>query len=81
MPYIRVRVQTGRRKESVTHEHDLWRIAVREKAERGAANVRVRELLAHALQVPPKALRLVAGATSPAKTYLLTNKQKHEDKL
>lgn len=75
MPYIRVRVQTGCRKESITHEHDLWKVAIREKAERGSANKRVREVLAHALTVPPNALRLVKGATSPAKTFLLSNKK------
>ena len=56
-------------------------VEVREKAQNGEANRRVRELLAHTLNVPIQTLRLVKGTTSPSKTYLLTNHTDHANKL
>jgi uncharacterized protein len=72
--YIQVRAEPGSRKESVAQMSTTkWKVSVREHAEQGAANVRIRTVLAGALGVDPKALRLVKGATSPSKLYLLTN--------
>lgn len=81
MAYVKVRVRTGCRREQVEHMKDLWKIEVRERAERGEANRRVKELLALHLRVPDRALRLIKGATSPSKLYLLTNTHDHAHKL
>jgi len=71
---IRVQVKAGSRKERMMQvEEHSYNIEVREKAERGAANKRVRQLLAEALGCSPKELRMVKGATSPRKHYLLGN--------
>lgn len=58
----------------------MYTVEVREKAERGEANDRVRTLLAETLCVRTTDLRLTKGATSPSKLYLLTNHHHHEDK-
>ena len=72
--YVRARIITEAREESaVEHSPGLWHIRIREKPERGSANARVRSLLARILNVPEGSLRLIKGATSPSKTYLLTN--------
>ncbi|MBP9760257.1 MAG: DUF167 domain-containing protein [Candidatus Pacebacteria bacterium] len=70
--YVRVRVKAGTRKERILQVAErVYTIEVREKAERGEANARVRALLADILGVRPEELRLVKGATSPSKVYLL----------
>ena len=72
--YVRVRVRTDARKEQVENvQKDLWKIDVREKAERGVANARVRELLAKEIGCRKEKLHLIKGATRQSKTYLLTN--------
>jgi uncharacterized protein YggU (UPF0235/DUF167 family) len=69
---LRVRATPGARKESVTLIRDgVYEIAVREKAERGDANSRIRALLAKELGVTAKKLRLISGQTSRSKTYEL----------
>jgi uncharacterized protein YggU (UPF0235/DUF167 family) len=70
--YIRVRAKTKARAETILEERDTFYIAVKEKAERGEANARIRQVLAERLHCNPKQLRLVKGGTSPSKTYLLT---------
>jgi uncharacterized protein YggU (UPF0235/DUF167 family) len=72
--HLRVTVKAGTRKERITQVGEwVYTIEVREKAERGQANARVRALLAEVLRVELKQLRLVRGATSPKKVFLLTN--------
>lgn len=73
--YIHVRVTTKSRKESITpsDKKDTYLISVKEKAELGLANARVKELLVQALHCNPSHLRLVKGGTSPSKTFLLNN--------
>lgn len=74
---MRVRVKAGARKERMEEvEEGVYVIQVREKAERGLANERVRTLLAQALRVRPEDLRLVKGATSGMKLFLLGNREK-----
>ena len=46
-------------------------IEVKEKAQRNEANARVKQLLANELGCSSKALRLIKGATTASKTYLL----------
>jgi len=77
--YIHVRVTTRGRTECIEKKNNTYYIIVKEKAERGAANKRVRELLAQTLHRTPKELRLVKGGTSPSKTYLFTNHTHHEN--
>lgn len=70
--YLRVRVRTSMKRETIAlGKQDLWHIDVRGKAERGLANERVRALLANELQVDSRKLKLVKGATSTSKTFLL----------
>jgi uncharacterized protein YggU (UPF0235/DUF167 family) len=71
--YIHVRVTTGSKKESVEKSKNKYFISVKEKAKRGEANKKVKELLAKQLNCTPKQLRLIKGATTPSKTYLSVN--------
>ena len=77
--YIRVKVKPNARKERILQVGDVYEISVREKAAQGAANKRVRELLAQTCNIPPKALRLVKGATSPGKLFLVVNHDEDEN--
>ncbi len=72
--YLQVRAKTESRKESAIETSiNRWSVSVREKAAHGAANARIRIVLAHALGVHPQTLRLIKGASSPSKLYLLNN--------
>lgn len=71
--YIQVRVTTKARAESIEYKNKKYFVTVKEKAERGLANARVKQLLAQELQCNPQSLRLVKGGTTPSKTYLLSN--------
>lgn len=73
--YIHVRVTTNAKKESIQGNKNMYRIVVKEKAQQGHANTRVKELLSETLGCSAKQLRLIKGATTPSKTYLLINKQ------
>lgn len=81
MAYVKVRVHAGCRRESAERVKDYWVVSVREHAERGEANRRVKEILAQKLTVPERSLRLVKGATSPSKLYLLIHHTNHANKL
>lgn len=70
--HVRVRVMAGAKRESVSRKDEtLWHICVREKAEQNMANARVKVLLATALGVSEKNVRLVKGAQTPSKVYLV----------
>ncbi len=72
--YLHVRVVTNAKRETVTIRNETFYITVKEKAERGLANRRVRELVAQELKCMPNMLRLIKGAQTPSKTYqLLSN--------
>ncbi len=71
--YIRVRVTTNAKKETLHKNRDMFFITVKEKAKEGKANKRVRELLSQTLGCRPQQLRMVKGATTPSKTYLFIN--------
>ena len=65
---IRVRVRAGARVESVERvADDQFRIAVKERAEQGRANERVRVLLAVYCKVPIQTVRIVRGHRTPNK--------------
>lgn len=68
--YIRVQVSPGAKRESVIRTDDkTLSIAVKEPAERGLANARVRMLVAEELGVPPAKIRLISGHRSPRKIF------------
>ena len=70
--FIRVRATAGARREMVVCEgDDVFEIAVKEKAEQGRANARIRELLAGHLGIAVSDLRLVSGAHRPVKRFLV----------
>lgn len=70
--FVKVRVHPGSKRESILrHANDRFEVWVREKPERGKANVRVRELLAVALGEPSGTLRLVKGGSRPNKLFAL----------
>ena len=59
---ITVRVTPDSRRERVEKVSDReWRIAVREDAEGGRANARVRELVAREYAVEPSAVKILTG--------------------
>ena len=72
MRSITVRVQAlpdaSREKVEELGEH-RYKISVREPAQGGAANARIRALLALRYQVPATQVQMRTGARSPGKTY------------
>lgn len=62
---VRLRVAPGARRSEIVGRHgDGWRVRVTAAPERGRANDEVLELLAAALGLRPRQMRVVAGATS-----------------
>jgi uncharacterized protein YggU (UPF0235/DUF167 family) len=65
---LSVRVVAGAKKEKVEALSDTrLKIAVKQKAEAGAANARVVELVAKHCNVPAKTVRIIKGHKSPSK--------------
>lgn len=68
--YIKVKVQTGARREEVIKiKENEYRISVKEPAKHNMANMRVQELLAKELGVNIKSVRLINGHHSPSKIF------------
>ena len=68
--YIKVRATPKAKKETREKKAaDHFLIAVKEPAERGGANARVREILAEEFQIPIARVRLISGHTSPSKIF------------
>ncbi len=68
--FIHARVSAGARREAFQEmKNGTLRIAVKEKAERNAANARVRTLIALHLGVAEKSLRLIKGRHLASKTF------------
>jgi len=68
--FIKVRVKASARRESIEKlSENLYEIQVKEKPERGEANLRVKEILARELHVPQKRIRFVSGQKSPSKLF------------
>lgn len=66
--YIKVRVKTGQKKESVVETTKTsFSISVKEKPERNSANARIIKIIAGKLGVPPKKVRIVSGHHAPSK--------------
>lgn len=66
---IRVVVVAGARKERVEERDGRLAISVKEPAEGGRANARVRELVARHCAAPLSRVSLVKGHKSPRKTF------------
>lgn len=68
--YVKVRAIAGAKKENLQEESSThFSISVREKAERNAANLRIRELLAMHFGVLLRRVRIVNGHQSPSKLF------------
>ncbi len=68
---IRLKVHPGERRDRIERRAEgVYEIWVRAPAERGLANSAALGLLAHELGCPPKSLRLIKGARSPAKIVM-----------
>ena len=66
--YIKVRVIAGAKKEEVILEKpNYFKIFVREKAERNAANKRIMEIVARQYKIKPAQVRIISGHHSPSK--------------
>lgn len=71
--YIKVRVKTGQKKETVAEgAKGVLAVSVKEKAERNSANVRIIEIIAERLGVPVKKVRIISGHHSPSKLLFVT---------
>jgi len=69
---LRLRVAPGARRSEIVGRHgDAWRVRVTAPPDRGRANEEVLEVLAAALDVRPRQLRLVSGASSRDKVVEL----------
>lgn len=66
--YVKVVAEPGAKKEKISQiKKDHFVIAVKEKAERNAANNRILEVLSAFLSVPKNKLRFVTGHRSRSK--------------
>jgi uncharacterized protein (TIGR00251 family) len=65
---IRVKAVPGSSKSSVQLMGDLIKVRVQAPPEKGKANTAIEKLLADALQLPPSAVKVTSGHTSPLKT-------------
>lgn len=66
--YIKVRVKTGRKKESIEQVSEAsFKISVKEKPERNSANARIVKIIAERLGIPAKKVRIISGHHSPSK--------------
>ena len=66
-----VHVSAGRRRTSVGGQHDkALKVSVSQVPENGKANAAVIQVLAQALEIRPRLLRLITGATHRKKTFV-----------
>jgi uncharacterized protein YggU (UPF0235/DUF167 family) len=71
---IKVRVFAGEKTEElIKKSDDSYIIKVREKAERGEANKRVREILADCFKVNEGKVKLIKGGKRPNKIFEILN--------
>lgn len=65
MPYLKIRVTPGSRKEEIAGWHgDALRVRVKAPPERGKATGAAIKLVASRLEIPPRQVSLERGATS-----------------
>jgi uncharacterized protein YggU (UPF0235/DUF167 family) len=72
---IKVKVQPGVKKEElIKKKEDAFEAKVREKAERGMANKRTREILAKYFKVPLSKIFLIKGSKEKNKIFEIRTK-------
>lgn len=69
---IRVRVFPGARREGIEENDGTFMVRIKEVAERGEANARVRKILAFRFGVPLAQVRIVAGHRSQKKRIVIS---------
>jgi uncharacterized protein YggU (UPF0235/DUF167 family) len=75
--YVKVRAVAGAKKEEVVVEKpNYFKIFVREKAERNAANGRIIELIARQYGVAVNKVKIINGHHSPSKLLSLDDELK-----
>lgn len=73
--YVKVHVYAGMKKEQrIEIEKDTYEIITKAPALQNAANIRVRELIAEAYEVPIKEVRIVTGHHHPSKILEVISK-------
>jgi uncharacterized protein YggU (UPF0235/DUF167 family) len=71
--YVKVHVYPGMKKEKITETTiNTYELILKAPAERNAANVRVREIIADIYCVPITAVRIITGHHSPSKILDVT---------
>jgi len=72
MKHIKVKVQTGSRREYVSEsKRDILHIEVKEKPERNEANNRVRAIVAEHFSIPVRLVKIVSGHKRPNKVIAI----------
>lgn len=67
-----IKAQSGARRNGITGVHDgRLRVSVTQVAEKGKANAAIVEVLCKRLDLRKHQLELIAGETSPLKTFLV----------
>lgn len=70
--FIKIKVFPNEKKDSIVKKsEDAYIIKVREKAEEGKANQRVKEILAEYFKIVPGKIKLVKGGRRPNKIFEL----------
>lgn len=79
MPYLKIRVTPGSRKDEIAGWHgDALRVRVKAPPERGKATGAAIKLVASALDVPAQRVTLERGATSREKLLRIEGLTDHE---
>ena len=69
---LRVKAHAGGKSDSLGGIHDgALKVCVTQIAEKGKANMAIRELLSQHFGIPKSAVRLLSGASSANKTFLI----------
>jgi len=74
--YVKVHVYPGMKKEQIKEiSLDRYELIIKAPAERNAANIRVKEIVAELYKVSPAAVRIVTGHHSPSKILEVITKE------
>lgn len=72
--YVKVHVYAGMKKEQIKKlSDDYFELILKAPAERNAANIRVREIVAELYEVPISAVKTITGHHSPSKILEVTH--------
>lgn len=70
-----IRVKPGKKKESISHENNLWLISINVPAVDGKANERLVEFLSEVLKIPKSRIEIQKGHSSPFKVLEISEKE------